>query len=226
MATTNKQNIKKVGYSYFEIPTKDVLKLHNLISAINLELKGKPTLKLFTEMVSLLKPSYSEDNLKDLVIEQSIINDVVKYLKKHKVYYFTDNTVINKAMKKGIKIDTNFLLEQTVTLDEKVCLDEMVRVGVRAVLSALEEDDKISQGRLIAVCFKALKKYKTANFEEKLYKSYKDYRLNVITGVIIIRIKPKFLDTKKVELVLENSTSSPSEIKGRLAHFVRKELKR
>lgn len=190
LAKIKSKNIKKEVDTSFRIQPKDILTFWKLYGTIQKELKGTKTLVPFEELISLLTPKLSIEEQLLLLEGVRVTNEIEHFLKYLKPEYFTGNAKISSSINKGIKIEDNYISDMSNLVDKFYEFRLAIRAAVDAGIFYRDNNNEFDKVELVGVCYLALKDFKLYFFKGDEKNNISQYLLNLITGLIIIKIKP------------------------------------
>ncbi len=207
-----KSRNSKVDVSY-RIQPKDILTFLRLCITIGNELEGTKTLVHFEELITMLTPKLKSEEIESLIEGGLVTNEIEQFLKYLKPEYYIGNKKISDSLIKDIKVgdNYNYISDTSKLVDKFYEFRQAIRASVDAGIFYRENTNKVDKVELIGVCYLALKNYNLYFFKKDIQNNISQYLMNLITGLIIIKIYPsafpsfqdyslKKIDLKKAEI--------------------------
>jgi hypothetical protein len=130
--------------------------------------------------------------------------DIIEYLFSAKKYYFSD-VLIDIQGTDGFRIfSSEILISETI----------------RAVKDYINQNNKLTKLKLVKFIYKYLHHFKSKYPELKERDELSHYKLTVITGLIILKLKPDFIKNYS-EYTFDYSITAPVYFKQSLAYYTK-----
>ncbi len=205
---------KREGISTLVVNDEEVVEILNLIVSINEKLKDYDLSYSSEELLFRWKSIVVRNYCSAFMESNVVVRFITEYCLNRKDYYFTNNISINNAIKDGIKIDIDFWSANTdFNLVGEISLNNMVK---DSVIKAIEYRDNVEcfvKSDFIKLCYGALRDYKRFKLNPTQKRQFTHYKLTVLTGLIVLKIKPDLFEKFQYS-IKNNEYLTPSEIKG------------
>jgi len=204
---------KKEDVAYFEVAKSDIKLFDDLVFELAVKLGDTNEGELFFYLMRIIKPASSKENLILSLEKNSVVMDVLDYcLSLRNKIFFTDDAFLNELILKKMKIKSHFYKENYFKINEDVSLRRMIQFSVEQITEYLEENIRPSEKQLVGVCYKALSLYNEIKLPNFPIEKLSHYTLTVLTGLILLRFKPKLLKSNKRDLTLDSKLTKPLDI--------------
>jgi hypothetical protein len=213
-----------------KILKRDLSKYNKLISELEEKITDGETLAVFKELRDLIEYEFHLKHAKVMGAEHAAFNEVINYIFEENCFAWCDFGVHDLMITSKTKKHHWVFIDPKSALNDKesyyLMFIECIKKTQSYINACNNKKEVFNKRKLVEVCYQSLRDYYVSDrIKKRKSNLLSHYKLTVITGLIIIHLKPDPFASFE-ESIREQVPLKPSEIKNVLSTYVAKHSKK